>query len=83
LADLYQFVTEALICSEKGWLTASYALLRKPFRDNLFYLEWLLAEPDVFTNAFYKQDPEEFSVDKMMRESKVLEIIKTWQPIAL
>lgn len=76
LADLYQFVTEALDCSEKGWLTISYALLRKPFRDNLFYLEWLLSEPEIFTNTFYKQDPEEFSLEKMLSESRVLEIVK-------
>ena len=43
LGDLCQFVAEALDCSEKARLTVTYALLRKPFRDDLFYLEWLLA----------------------------------------
>ena len=42
LADFCQFVYEALRCSEKGKLAVTYTLLRKPFKDNLFYLEWLL-----------------------------------------
>jgi hypothetical protein len=76
LTDLCQFVAEALSCSERARLTVAYALLRKPFRDNLFYLEWLLAEPKNFINAFYEKSPIEFSLDRMLREDKVRRIVR-------
>ncbi len=76
LGDLYQFVAEALDCSEKARLTASYALLQKPFRDDLFYLEWLLAEPRNFIDIFQDKNPSEFSLDKMLREDKVRGIVR-------
>jgi hypothetical protein len=76
LWDLHQFVAEALECSEKARLTVTYALLRKPFRDDLFYLEWLLAEPQNFINIFQDKDPSEFSLDKMLREDRVRGIVR-------
>jgi len=56
LSDLCHFVYEALECSSKGKLTVTYALLRKPFKDNLFYLEWLLAKPQDFFQRFHFND---------------------------
>jgi phage FluMu protein Com len=76
LSDFCQFITEALDCSDRARLTVTYALLRKPFRDNLFYLECLLAEPRGFINTFYEKNPSEFSLDKMLREDKVREIVR-------
>jgi hypothetical protein len=76
LADLCQFVVEALDCSESARLTITYALLRKPLRDDLFYLEWLLADPRSFINTFYEKNPSEFSLDKMLREDKVRGIVR-------
>jgi hypothetical protein len=76
LTDLCQFVAEALSCTERARLTVAYALLRKPFRDNLFYLEWLLAEPKSFINVFYEKTPIEFSLDRMLREDKVRQIVR-------
>jgi hypothetical protein len=52
LSDFCHFVFEALSCSRKGKLTVAYSLLRKPFKDNLFYLEWLLADPSGFIDSF-------------------------------
>ena len=76
VTDLYLFVDEALICSEKARLTLTYALLRKPLRDNLFYLEWLLVSPQNFVNTFDEKDPSEFSLDQMLRQDKVRGIIR-------
>ena len=39
LADFCHFVYEALRCSRKGKLTVTFALLRKPFKENLCYFE--------------------------------------------
>jgi hypothetical protein len=59
LSDFCHFVFEALNSSKKGKITVAYALLRKPFKDNLFYLEWLLADPDDFIKAFTHGGPDE------------------------
>ena len=49
IADFCHYVLEALNASRKGKLTVAFTLLRKPFQDSLFYLEWMLADlPDFF-----------------------------------
>lgn len=53
LADFCHFVYEALVCSQKGKLTVTYALLRKPLKENLFYFEWMLADPADFIERFH------------------------------
>ena len=70
LSDFCHFVFEALSCSRKGKLTVAYSLLRKPFKDNLFYLEWLLADPAGFIAAFSHDGPdklEEFRSKRHLR----------------
>ena len=59
ISDFCHFTFEALNCSQKGKLTVAYALLRKLLRENLFYLEWLLANPEEFMTTFRKSKPEE------------------------
>jgi predicted RNA-binding Zn-ribbon protein involved in translation (DUF1610 family) len=84
LADFCHFVFEALSCSRKGKLTVAYALLRKPFKDNLFYFEWLLADPVGFVRTFKQGDPdelEEFRKEKGKRFPIIAESVKrTSQP---
>lgn len=52
LADFCHFIYEAFANAAKGKLTVTYALLRKPLKDNLFYLEWMLADREGFLAAF-------------------------------
>lgn len=52
LPDIQQFVYAGLESSRNGYMTVAYATLRKPFQDNLFYLEWLLGDPESFADAF-------------------------------
>ena len=71
LSDLLQFILTSLKCSEKGQLNITYALLRKPLKDNLFYLEYLLANPAEFIREFNDQrNAEIFAVDKKSPENK-------------
>lgn len=79
LSDLCHFVYEALRNSEKAKLTVCYALLRKPFTDNLFYLEWLLAEPVQFLTEFRSGDPARldlFRNERLQKREERLSIIK-------
>jgi endogenous inhibitor of DNA gyrase (YacG/DUF329 family) len=75
LSDFSHFVYEALSCSQKGKLTVAYALLRKPFKENLFYLEWLLADPDDFKRKFHEGGADSLAVNLIKRERK-LEVIE-------
>ena len=52
LKDFCFFIYESLSCASRGKVTVAYSLLRKPVRDNLLYLEWLLADPEEFYQTF-------------------------------
>ena len=54
VSDMCQFVYEGLNCSAKGKLSVAFAILRKPLQDNLFYLEWILADWPDFLARFQK-----------------------------
>jgi hypothetical protein len=64
LSDFCHFVFESLSCSRKAKLTVAYALLRKPLRENLHYLEWLLVDPSGFLTTFYNEEPSQFAIDQ-------------------
>ena len=76
LSDFLHFIYEALQCSKKGKLTVAYALLRKPFKENLLYLEWMLAEPGDFLIRFtsdkYKYPKFTFPQESTEKETKGL-----------
>lgn len=76
LSDFLQFIFTALRSSEKGHLSVTYSLLRKPLKDNLFILESLLSEPNEFLNKFNSTTSyKEIAIDKQQPEKKK-EIIK-------
>ncbi|MFH7242228.1 MAG: hypothetical protein ACHWZW_05185 [Spirulina sp.] len=76
LSDYLHFIHEALECSRKGKLTITYALLRKPMKENLFYLEWLLANPRDFFDKYESRDPKQLSISRISEKDRI-ETIKT------
>lgn len=71
LSDFLQFIYTALETSERGKLSVTYSLLRKPFKDNLFILEWILSEPDIFLERFKStKSYDEISIDKIEPNEK-------------
>lgn len=77
LSDLLHFVYEVLNCSKKGKLTVTYALLRKPFKDNLFYLEWLLGDPENFLSRFDSERLNRFSLPPKVSRTRKIELIRS------
>jgi len=71
LSDFCQYIYESLICSKKGKLSVAYSLLRKPLKDNLFYLEWLFADPNEFRDSFNLSNPDDFSLSSISKEKKL------------
>lgn len=62
LQDFCFFIYESLSCAARGKITVAYSLLRKPIRDNLFYLEWLLADKDDFYQCFMNNNIEKCDI---------------------
>jgi len=71
LSDFCHYIYESLTCSQKGKLTVSYTLLRKPFKENLLYLEWLLSDPVDFSNTFHMSSPNNLSLSSISKEKKI------------
>ena len=69
--DLLEFAGAAVLASLDGRLTVAHALLRKPFKENLFYIEWILADPDDFFRRFFAGETEALSLGKMDEARKV------------
>ena len=44
VADFCHYMLESFECAAKKKVAVACALLRKPLRDNLYYIEWLAAE---------------------------------------
>lgn len=70
LIDFCHNILEALNASKKGKLTVAFTLLRKPLQDNLFYLEWMLADLPDFLDRFRKRGPLEVSAKDLTVEKR-------------
>jgi hypothetical protein len=75
VSDMLNFVYEALSCSEKGKLTVAFALLRKPLKENLFFLEWLLARPGEMLAAFDGSNQQKL-INRKFSDSERKQIIQ-------
>jgi hypothetical protein len=74
VADMANFVYEAISAAQRGKLSVGYALLRKPFTDELLILEQLLVDRTNFINNFYSNtDPSKYNPLKL---SKVYEDVR-------
>ncbi|MGM8288594.1 hypothetical protein ACSXCK_13745 [Clostridium perfringens] len=64
LDDLILYIRESLSNLERGNLTISCDLLRKPLKDNLLYLEWLLFDDKKLTHLVYNQKIDEYALGR-------------------
>jgi hypothetical protein len=69
-SDFLNFIFESLSNAKRGKMTVAYALLRKPFMDELLILEQLLVDPHDFIQRFFHSgnpedyDPSDKNIDK-------------------
>jgi hypothetical protein len=68
---MLNFVYESLSTIEKGKITVSLALLRKPFRDNLLYLEWLLGSSGEFIKLVNNADIDKYAIESIDNNKKI------------
>jgi hypothetical protein len=57
-SDLLHHLFESLMCLEKRKVIVALNLLRKPLKDNLVYLAWMLGDEDDFYDEFTTGNPE-------------------------
>ncbi|MCX2861966.1 hypothetical protein OOZ63_08955 [Paucibacter sp. PLA-PC-4] len=55
-ADMLHFLYEGMRCLEKRKFAVAFSLLRKPFKENMLFLAWLLADPEDFLARFEKDN---------------------------
>ena len=67
VSDMCHFIYEGLQCSRKGKLSVAFSDFRKPLQDNLFYLEWILADWDDFLVRF-RSGPEHLDLNKQIKD---------------
>lgn len=73
IADMLHFLYEALSCFEKRKFSVAFSLLRKPLKEHLFFLSWILADEDDFISRFESNNYISFSG---VSKEKRLSIIK-------
>jgi hypothetical protein len=79
IADLVNFVYESIVIAQKGKLGVAYALLRKPFTDQLLILEQIVADrKDFIDRYFHDGDPQKYdpSAANLDRKKVIEESVK-------
>jgi hypothetical protein len=70
-SDMLHFLHEALCCFEKRKFSVAFSLLRKPLKENLSYLCWLIADSEDFISRFSSKN---FESMKLPDKDKQLDI---------
>lgn len=64
ITDFCHYMLESINCAAKMKVSVSYALLRKPLKDTLGYIEWLCADKDELLDLLTKGPPKELEIHK-------------------
>lgn len=65
IGDFLNYIYEVLSNLERGKITIACDLLRKPFKDNLFYLEWILYNDKEISNYIYDGKIDEYALENV------------------
>ena len=73
-SDLLHFLFEALCCLEKRKFAVALSLLRKPFKENMLFLAWLLGDPEDFLARFEKDNYSTLNGLQPQRRQELLKL---------
>lgn len=71
LRDFIFYMHESFSCSERGKVSVAFSNSRKPIKDNLFYMCWLLVNSDELISKLLYDEPKTFDVSTINYEFKV------------
>lgn len=74
-SDLLHFVYEALRTLEKRKFTVTFALLRKPLRENLMFATWLYASPNNFYQCL-RESPSSLMDGGSLKPERKIELFE-------
>ncbi len=60
-SDFLHHVFEGLRCFERRKIVVAFNVLRKPLKDNLAYLSWIVADANDFYKSFTNGNPEDIA----------------------
>lgn len=64
VGDFCHYMLESINCAAKMNVAVSYALLRKPLKDTLGYIEWLYVDRKGMLDLLMGQQPEQLEISK-------------------
>ena len=64
VSDLCNYIIESINCAAKMKIAVSYALLRKPLKDSLGYIEWLFVNKNEMLNLLVNGSPEDLELKR-------------------
>lgn len=70
LRDFILYMHESFNCSERGKVTVAFTISRKPMKDDLFYLCWLLADSEELIDCLLNKDISTYDVTKLSELKK-------------
>lgn len=86
-SDMLNFLYEALSCFEKRKFSVAFSLLRKPIKEHLLFLSWILADEEDFISRFESEPhrklnsiPKENRLDIMKKAISKLYIKSAFDP---
>lgn len=68
-SDMLHFIYESLRCFEKRKFSVAFSLLRKPLKEHLFFLSWILADEDDFISRF--ESDNHISFNGVSKETRI------------
>lgn len=70
-ADMLHFLFEALTCFEKRKFSVGFSVLRKPLKEHLLYLAWILADEKGFVSRFSENGYQTLKLGAILPEQRV------------
>jgi len=73
-SDMLHFIFEGLRCLERRKFSVAFSLLRKPFKENMLFLAWLLGDPEDFLNRFERDNYKSLNGLQSERRTELLRL---------
>jgi len=71
LQDFNFYMHESFDCAERGKVSVAFTISRKPIKDTLFYLSWLLVDSTDMLDKFLNENPKKYDVSSFSRDFKL------------
>lgn len=72
-SDMLHFLYEAMSCFEKRKFSVGFFLLRKPFKENIFLLSWILSDEEDFIKRFESENYKSFKLFDTNEKKAIIE----------